>query len=107
MSGRVVRVHSWKDFKNLLMKHGVREVAYNIEMGIPARHLTTLRLILSIGNIRYVFIDTAGGMKLRRTGIPLSRDEMGNLYIRDEDVASFIKSETGGREIKLRSYWSM
>jgi len=107
MSRRVIRVNSWEKFKRLLIEHNVREMAYNIEMGVPARHLTALRLILPIGNVQYVFIDTASGRKLRRTGIPLSEDDMGNMYIKDEDVVSFIKSEIGGKEIRLYSYWSM
>ena len=85
----------------------MKEIAYNIEMGIPARYLTALRLILPIGNIQYVFIDAASGGKLRKTGIPLSEDEMGNIYVKDEDVVGFIKSEVGGKEIRLYSYWSM
>jgi len=55
LSGRVIRVNSWDEFKRLLSKYDVREMAYNVE----------------------------------------------------EDVAYFIKSETGGKEIKLHSYWSM
>ena len=107
MDGKVIRVNSWKGFKYLLIKHNVREIAYNIEMGIPARHLTVLRLILPIGNIRYVFIDTASGGKLRKTGMPLSKDKMGNMHIRGEDVIKFIRLKIGGKEIRLHSYWSM
>ena len=32
---------------------------------------------------------------------------MGNIYVKDEDVVGFIKSEVGGKEIRLYSYWSM
>jgi len=32
---------------------------------------------------------------------------MGNIYIKDEDIIDFIKSEVGRKEIRLHSYWSM
>jgi len=107
MDGKVIRVNYWKKFRHLLIKHNVKEIAYNIEMGIPARHLTALRLILPISNIQYVFIDTASGKKLRKTDIWVSEDEMENIYIKDEDIIDFIKSEVGRKEIRLHSYWSM
>ena len=103
----VVRVHSWEEFKKLLIKYDVKEIAYRIEMSIPARDLTSLRLIFLTRNTQYVFIDTALGNKLRRTGIPISVDKMGNRYIRDEDVMDFIRRELNKRDLKFYSYWSM
>ena len=107
MSGRVVRVKSWEEFKRLIMEHKPESIAYNIEMGVPARHLTGLRLILPIRGIQYVFIDNAVGDHLRRTGIKLRKDNLGNLYIKDEDVKRFVKSEVKIENLKLHSYWTM
>lgn len=33
MSGRVIRVESWEEFKQLIKKYGAKEIAYRIEMG--------------------------------------------------------------------------
>jgi len=107
LSGRVVRVKSWEEFKRLIMEHKPESIAYNIEMGVPARHLTGLRLILPIRGIQYVFIDNAVGDHLRRTGIKLRKDSLGNLYIKDEDVKRFVKSEVKIENLKLHSYWTM
>jgi hypothetical protein len=107
LSGRVVRVDSWEEFKQLIREHDAKEIAYRIEMGVPARHLTGLRLILPTSGTQYVFIDTASGDRLKKTGIKLRVDELGNMYISDEDLKNFIKSELGGREIKLYSYFTM
>jgi len=107
LEGKVVRVKSWEDFKNLIMKYAADTIAYNIEQGVPARHLTSLRLILPIRKVQYVFIDTAAGEHLRKTGIKLHKDNLGNIYIRDEDVIKFLKSELKIKNLKAHSYWSM
>ena len=107
METKVVRVKSWEDFKKLILKHDVETIAYNIEQGVPARNLTSLRLILPVKGIQYVFIDTAAGERLRKTGIKLHRDDLGNRYIRDEEVISFVKSELKRNNSKLHSYWSI
>jgi len=104
---KVVRVKSWEDFKNLVIKHSADTIAYNIEQGVPARNLTSLRLILPVKGIQYVFIDTAAGERLRKTGIKLHRDNFGNRYVRDEDVINFVKSELKMKNLKTHSYWSI
>lgn len=106
MSSRVIKVDSWEEFKRLIRKYDVKELVYRIEMGVPARHLTSLRLILPTTDAQYVFIDTASEGKLKRTGIKLRVDELGNMYISDEDLINFIKSEIG-RNIKIHSYFTM
>ena len=59
MSSRVVRVKSWEEFKKLIVKHKPESIAYNIEQGVPAKHLTSLRLILPTRGTHHVFIDKA------------------------------------------------
>ena len=107
MSNRVVRVRSWEEFRRLISEYKPESIAYNIEMGVPARNLTGLRLILPIKGVQYVFTDNAAGNRLRKTGIPLHQDNLGNLYIKDEDVKKFVRTETKIKELKLHSYWSM
>lgn len=107
MGGRVIRVDSWEEFKQLIKRYGVKEIAYRVEMGVPARHLTGLRLILPTPDAQYVFVDTAVGDRLRRTGIKLRVDELGNIYISDEDIINFVRSELDDKEIKLHSYFTM
>jgi hypothetical protein len=107
LNGRVIRVDLWEEFKNLLIKYDVKELVYRIEMSVPAKYLTSLRLILPTSSVQYVFIDTASGDKLRKTGIAIHRDKLGNMYIRDEDVINFIRSELNKKDLKIRSYWSM
>lgn len=106
MSSKIIRVDSWEEFKQLIKKYNARELAYRIEMGVPARHLTGLRLILPVAGAQYVFIDTASGDRLRKTGIRLRVNELGSMYISDEDVINFVRSELG-REIRLHAYFTM
>jgi len=107
LNGRVIKVKSWSEFRELLIKFKPKGVAYNIEQGIPARNLTSVRLILPVRNTQYVFIDSVAGDKLRKMGIPLSKDKLGNLYIKDENLINFVRSQTGLKDLKLYSYWSI
>lgn len=107
LSGRVVRVKSWEDFKRLIIEHNPQSIAYNIEQAVPARHLTGLRLIMPAEDAQYVFVDTSAGSRLRKTRIPLHRDQRGNIYIRDRDVIQFVKSEVNRNDLKLHPYWTI
>ena len=71
MNSRVVRVKSWWEFKQIIVKHKPENNAYNIEQGVPAKHLTSLRLILLIRGTQYVFINNAVGDRSRRTDISI------------------------------------
>ena len=107
MNNKVVRVKTWQEFKQLIIKHDPSSIAYNIEQGVPARHLSGLRLILPVKGTQYVFIDTADGDRLRKTAIPLHKDKYGNKYIKDEDVVKFVRSELKRKDFKLHSYWTI
>ena len=103
----IVRVKSWEEFKQLIMKHKLESIAYNIEQSVPAKHLTGLRLILPIKGIQYFFIDNPIDDHLRKTSIPLHKDDLGNIYIKDEDVKSFVRSELKIKNLKLHFYWTI
>ena len=78
MSGKVIRVKSWKEFKQLIIRYNPGSIAYKIEQGVPARNLTSLRLMLPVKGTQYVFIDTAIEDHLRKTNITLHKDKHGN-----------------------------
>lgn len=107
LRGRIIKVKSWEEFKNLILKHHPKSIAYNIEQGIPLNNLTGLRLILPVKGVQYVFIDNVAGNYLRRTYIPLRKDKFGNLYIKDGDVIKFVKTQLKREDIKLHSYWTI
>mgnify|MGYP001077528746 CR=1 FL=1 len=107
LSGRVVKVDSWEAFRHIVIEYSPESLAYRIEPGIPARHLTGLRLILPAVGIQYVFIDTAIGDRLAKTGIRLQTDERGNRYVKDEDVLLFVRSELGRNDLKMHPYWTI
>lgn len=103
----IIRVKTWEEFKQLIAKHNPKSVAYNIEKGVPAKHLTGLRLILPVEGIQYVFIDTNKTNKLKKTGIPITKNSSGNLYIRDADVIEFVRISTKKKNLELHSYWTI
>jgi hypothetical protein len=105
--GKVIRVKSWEKFRQLLIELKPSNIIYNLEKGVPAGSLKGLRLIITLGEAQYVFIDTAVGDSLRKTGIPLHKDGLGNQYITEEDLVRFIKQETGREDILFLSYWTI
>ena len=64
--GKVIRVNSWKEFRHLLIKHNVKEIAYSIEMEIPAI-FNSLKTYLTYWQYSIVFVDTASG-KTKKDG---------------------------------------
>jgi hypothetical protein len=100
-------VKSWRRFKQLIAEHKPSGIVYNIERGVPAGHLKGLRLILPAKGVQYVFVDTAAENCLRKTGIPLREDGLGSVYIKEEDILSFVRSETGRSDLAFHSYWTI
>lgn len=106
IDNRVVRVRSWEEFKRLAIEMKPNAIVYNIEQSIPARELTSLRLILPGLGVKYVFLDFPKEEKLRETGILLRRDRRGNRYIEDEDVINFVKNQLN-RNLVVCSYFTI
>ncbi len=103
----VVKIKRWEEFKRLAIRLQPKAIAYNIEQSIPARELTSLRLIIPGSDAYYVFLDFPRDDWLRETGIPLRRDKFGNRYIRDEDVICFVRRELKRENLALHSYWTI
>ncbi|MEM0057953.1 MAG: hypothetical protein QXG58_03760 [Candidatus Bathyarchaeia archaeon] len=105
----VVKIRSWVEFKHLVEDFKPKAIVYNIEQdGLsPKRELTNLRLILPSGPAYYVFLDSAGGDRLRGTGIPLRRDTKGNRYLEEEDVVKFLREHFKREDLTLCSYWTI
>ncbi|MBS7616392.1 hypothetical protein KEJ45_04265 [Candidatus Bathyarchaeota archaeon] len=105
----VVKVRSWTEFKNLVETCQPKAIVYNIEQdGLsPKRELTKLRLILSAEHAYYVLVDSLRGETLRETNIPVRRDKKGNLYIEEEDVVRFLKSQFKREDMTICSYWTI
>ena len=82
------------------------QVVYNIEQGIKPRNLTSLRLILPLEGVQYIFLDFAKDGKLKQTGIPLHIHRTGVQYIREEDVVNFLKRALRNPDLKTSSFWT-
>ena len=104
MSGRLVRVNKWSEFKRLILELKPGSIVYNIEQtGISKdREFTSLRLIIPSKN-HYVYIDFPKGNALRETGIPIQRDKTGTRCIEDQDIRTFLKEQFGS--LLVYSYW--
>ncbi|MEM3011169.1 MAG: hypothetical protein QXE76_05100 [Candidatus Bathyarchaeia archaeon] len=109
MSGNVVKIKSWEEFRHLAMELKPDSIVYNIEQSglSPTKELTSLRLIMPCVNAYYVFLDFARGEELRETHIPLHRDKKGNRYIEETDVRDFLKNQLKREDITICSYWTI
>jgi hypothetical protein len=103
---KTIRVNTWQEFKDLALEKKPKSVIYVIAQSIPARNHTGLKLILPVKGAQYIFTDSAKGDKLRRTGIPVRTDKKGNLFLTDEDVKSFLRTELNINDLKIFSYWT-
>ncbi len=84
-----------------------KSIVYIIAQSIPARNLTSLKLILPLAEAQYIFVDFAKGNELRQTGIPIRQDEKGNRFLDDEDVRSFLKEKVPVKDLQIYSYWTI
>lgn len=109
MTGRVVKIRNWEEFKHLAIKLKPDAVVYNIEQnGLSAvRELTVLRLIMQGQETYYVFLDFPEGEKLRETGIPIRMDRKGNRYIEEEEVRNFLRTQLKRENLTICSYWTI
>jgi hypothetical protein len=101
-----LRVKTWQHFRELALEKNAKTVVYVIAQSIPARNHTGLKLILPVEDIQYVFVDSAKGDKLRRTGIPVRTDHKGNCFLTDDDVKRFLRSELEITGLQIFSYWT-
>lgn len=105
--GRTIRVRTWEEFKELALEKKPKSVVYIIAQSIPAKNLTSLKLILPVEGAQYIFTDSAQGDRLRRTGIPIQTDKKGNRFITDDDVKSFLKTQLQINNLQIFSYWTI
>jgi hypothetical protein len=103
---KTIRIKSWEEFKKLALEKKPKSIVYVIAQSIPARNHTGLKLILPVEGAQYIFVDSAKGDKLRRTGIPVRTDKKGNRFLTDEDVKSFLRAELNIKNLQILSYWT-
>ena len=106
MSGRLIRVKSWIEFKRLVTELKPDSLVYIIEQNglTPKREMTILRLILPAKNGYYIYLDFPKENVLRETVIPIHNDK-GNRYLEDDDIKRFLKKEFG-ENMPIFSYWT-
>jgi hypothetical protein len=105
--GKNVRVKTWEEFKELAIEKKTKSIVYIIAQSIPAKNLTSLKLLLPVEGTQYIFTDCAKGNKLRKTGISIHTDKKGNRFIEDTDVKSFLRAQLQREDLQIFSYWTI
>jgi hypothetical protein len=101
-----LRVKTWQEFKEIAYAKNAKCVIYVIASSVPAKNHTGLRLILPVEGIQYIFIDTAKGDVLRRTGIRTHANAKGERFLTDEDVKRFLRTELPITDLQILSFWT-
>ena len=101
-----IRVKTWKEFKEIAHDTNPACVVYVIAQSVPAANHTGLKLLMPFQGGQYIFTDTAKGTTMRRTKIPIHTNSRGHLFLTDEDVIRFLKSELKVPNLKVFSYWT-
>ncbi|MCW3982265.1 MAG: hypothetical protein NWE81_04055 [Candidatus Bathyarchaeota archaeon] len=96
----------WEDFRRLAMEKKPRSLVYVIAQSIPAKDLTSLKVILPSEGVQYVFVDSAKGDQLRQTGIRVRTDRKGNRFLEDGEVVGFLKGALKQESLQIFSYWT-
>ena len=104
---KTIRVKSWEEFKKITLKRKAKRIIYIIARGIPASNLTSLKLILPLEGVQYIFVDSAKDDKLRQTGIPIHNGLKGSRFLKDEDIKKFFKTQLPSRDLQIFSYWTI
>ena len=104
---RSIRVKTWEEFKGIAMEKKPKSIVYIIAKSIPARNLTSLKLIMPIEDMQYIFVDFAKGDELRQTGIPIHSNKEGIRFLEETDVKKFLKKHLGRDGLQIFSYWTI
>ena len=104
--GKNFRVKTWEEFKSLVIGNEPSSIVYIIAQSIPSCDFTSLKLLLSIGDAQYIFIDTARDDRLRRTKIPIRTDKRGTRFLEDDDIKKFLKTQLRREDLQIFSYWT-
>jgi hypothetical protein len=109
LTGEVVKVRSWEEFKRLVVELKPNAIVYNIEQnGLSTmRELSALRLIIQGPDKYYVFLDFRRGERLKETGIPVNADEKGDRYLEEQTVKDFLKAQFERENLIICSYWTI
>ena len=104
----VVRVRTWKEFKNLATELKPDSIVYSIDQNAMSKtkEPTCLRLILPAPNKYYVYIDFPKGNALRETVIPIRENKDGLRCLEDQDIIRFLRKELGREDLPVFSYWT-
>ena len=101
-----VRIRDWDEFKRLANEIKPKNLVYIIAQSIPAHDFASLKILLPSEGVQYIFIDTAKGDKLRRTGISVHVDSKNHHFLDDEDVKKFLKEHFKWKDLEIFSYWT-
>lgn len=101
-----VRIRNWDEFERLANEIKPKNIVYIIAESIPAHDFTSLKLLLPTKDVQYIFIDTAKGDKLRRTGIQVHADSKNHHFLTDEDVKRFLRKHFTWYDLNIFSYWT-
>ena len=100
---KTVHVRTWSEFKQLAITLKPSGIAYAMQRAPLSKPPVGLRLIFTVKNVQYVFLDFAKGNELKQTKIPLQTNPPGEALVNEDVIRSFLHEQLKRRELSIFS----
>jgi hypothetical protein len=102
-NAKAVHIKTWNQFKQLADASKPSSIAYTIQRAPLSKPPIGLRLIFTVENTQYVFLDFAMGDALKQTKILIQINAYGEAFIDEEAIKNFLRSQLNRRDLRIYS----
>lgn len=96
-------IKTWKEFKQLADTLKPSTVGYAMQRAPLCKPPIGLRLIFTVENAQYVFLDLAKDDALRQTKIPVEINAYGDAFVDEDEIKNFLRSQLNREDLRIYS----
>ena len=100
---KTVHIKAWSEFKQLATTLKPNSIAYAMQRAPLSKPPVGLRLIFTIKNVQYVFLDFAKDDELKQTKIPIQTNPTGEALINEETIKNFLRKQLKREDLSIYS----
>lgn len=100
---QIVHIRTWSEFKQLATALKPSCIAYTMQRAPLSQPPIGLRLIFTIQNTQYVFLDFAKNNLLKHTKIPIQITSTGEAFISEETIRNFLHEQLKRKDLSIYS----
>jgi len=98
-----VHVKTWTQFKQLADTLKPSNIAYTMQRAPLSKPPIGLRLIFTVENTQYVFLDFAKDDALKQTKIPVQINAYGEAFLNEDTIKEFLRSQLNRKNLQIYS----